>query len=420
MIVAWMVEATVAGVLFALGAWVAQRAAALHRGLPLRWLWAAALGATVSLSAAWLVPSRVPGAPGAAASVPAPGHAGPVVRAPAFHLPAVTPGVERGAAAAWAAASLALAGLLLFAVARLRRERRDWTDAVVGGTPVALSPAMGPAAVGFRRPRIVLPRWVLALDERALGAIVAHERAHQRARDPALLLAGLAAVVLMPWNVGAWLAWRGLRSAVEFDCDERVLAGGVGRADYARILLGAWGRTRGDWLPSAALTRPSGLGSRVEHLMRPEPRRRYMKTLICTAAAALLVAGACDTPAPQSVIAPQADVSRSVVAAGSTDPLVIVDGVKQNGSSPGDLNVRYAVPRQDGAPGAVRTSVTVRWSTATDSARAAGVRALLAGLPPDQIEKVEVLKGGAATAQYGPDAKNGVIIITTKGDTTKN
>ncbi len=265
MITAWMFEATLAALLFAAGAWAAQRAVSLYRGLPLRWLWAGALGATIVVSAAWLVPSNAPASQARVGTTALATPAMPSLGASVFHLPAVAPGVERGLVVAWAAASVALAGLLLFAIVRLRRERRDWTDAEVGGVRIALSDALGPAAVGFRRPRIVLPRWVLTLDDAAQRTIVAHEREHQRLRDPALLLAGLAAVVLMPWNAGVWLAWRGLRSAVEFDCDERVLRAGLERADYARVLLGAWGRTRGSWLPSAALTRPSGLGSRVEH-----------------------------------------------------------------------------------------------------------------------------------------------------------
>jgi TonB-dependent SusC/RagA subfamily outer membrane receptor len=38
----------------------------------------------------------------------------------------------------------------------------------------------------------------------------------------------------------------------------------------------------------------------------------------------------------------------------------------------------------------------------------------LGGLTKDQIDSVEILKGAAAIAAYGPDAANGVVIIKTK------
>ena len=90
--------------------------------------------------------------------------------------------------AAWAVISLSLAAMLLFAMARLRREQRGWNDGIVGGAPVWLSDSLGPAAVGIWRPRVVLPAWVLALDDSAQRAIVAHEAEHQRMHDPALLV----------------------------------------------------------------------------------------------------------------------------------------------------------------------------------------------------------------------------------------
>ncbi|MGH7667876.1 MAG: M56 family metallopeptidase, partial [Gemmatimonadaceae bacterium] len=244
MIAAWMIETTLVALLFAGGAAVAQRVFALYRGVSLRWIWAAAIAATLAISVLWLAPHAATPVGVMAAAGSSVGAVVPANRAPEFHLPAVSAATERGLIAAWIAASSALAGVLLFAFVRLGWEGRGWENGEVGGTAVNISDSLGPAAVGMLRPRVVLPRWVLALDEMAQRAIVAHEREHQRRRDPALLVAGLMALVLMPWNVGMWLSWRGLRLAVEFDCDERVLRRGIDRAGYAQILLGAWGQTR--------------------------------------------------------------------------------------------------------------------------------------------------------------------------------
>ncbi len=454
MIAAWMLETTIVALLLAGGAAAAQRVFALFRGVPLRWFWAGAIVATFATSAFWLAPR-----PAAPAGVVAPAAAAaqaalPPVQRPAFQLPALSAATERGLLTVWIVASGGLALILGFALVRLRWEGRHWENGEVGGTPVNISNSLGPAAVGMLRPRVVLPRWVLALDDAAQRAIVAHESEHQRRRDPALLVAGLAALVLMPWNVGMWLAWRGLRLAVEFDCDERVLRRGIDRAGYAQILLGAWGRTRASWLPSAALTRGSGLGSRVQHLMRPEPRRRGMKALIGTAAIAVLVFAACETPAPQTIAGPTA--SRSVMVEGrpSTDPLIIIDGVPQNGDTTGLQKLTEEVAVQGKArqwhaslQNGTLTSVVAdsdraaadraRTAEAAQRAHAAGaagvilrsttpvapsetVKGILSKIPADSIQSVEVLKGNAATAKYGPRALSGVIIVTTKAGAAGN
>ncbi len=374
MIAAWMVEATIAALLFALGASVAQRVLGLYRGVALRWVWAAALAGSLVVPALWVVPRHV-------AKISTPATQGSAVRgAPPFRLPAVSPGVERVLTVGWAASTGVFAALLLFTLGRLAAERDEWDEAHVAGEPLGVSRSLGPAAVGVFRPRVVIPRWVLELEPAAQHAIVAHEREHQRTRDPALLVAGMLAVVLMPWNPGVWLAWRGLRLAVEYDCDERVLARGMERTRYADVLLQAWARTRGTWLPTAALTRASGLGSRVQHLMRPEPRRRHMKTIMGAALAGLCLVVACETPAPQRVAGPTASKSVATAAATNKTPLLFIDGVRQ------------PMPA---------TSGRVTYDQLTK-------------LPPSDIQSVEVLKGKAAVTQYGADAANGVILVTTK------
>jgi len=58
----------------------------------------------------------------------------------------------------------------------------------------------------------------------------------------------------------------------------------------------------------------------------------------------------------------------------TNDPLMVVDGVRLSGST----------------------------------------AAALADLPPEEVETIEVLKGPSATARYGTDGANGVIVVTTK------
>ncbi|MDH4058017.1 MAG: carboxypeptidase-like regulatory domain-containing protein, partial [Cyclobacteriaceae bacterium] len=87
----------------------------------------------------------------------------------------------------------------------------------------------------------------------------------------------------------------------------------------------------------------------------------------------------------------------STLGAGSSQPLYIIDGVYMN-------NTAVRNGRTD-ASGAGSGSST---SNQDDAANR------LADLNPDDVERVEVLKGPSAAAIYGTRANAGVIIITTK------
>src|SRR6185503_3182437 len=102
-----------------------------------------------------------------------------------------------------------------------------------------------PALLGVLRSRIVLPEWVLQLPARERDAILAHERNHAAAHDPAMLVAAVLVVALQPWNVALWALLARLHTAIEADCDRRVLdamADCDGRW-YGRLLISVYERT---------------------------------------------------------------------------------------------------------------------------------------------------------------------------------
>ena len=83
--------------------------------------------------------------------------------------------------------------------------------------------------------------------------------------------------------------------------------------------------------------------------------------------------------------------------------------IRGNGSLNGDNQPLYVVngmPIDNSVPGG---APTVNGST-TNVDRGDGI----AGINPDDIESISVLKGGTAAALYGSRAANGVILITTK------
>jgi hypothetical protein len=217
-------------------------------------------------------------------------------------VPMSRPYHARALAIGWCSLSTLLLLVLVWSNVRLARERRTWHASSIQRVPVLISNGFGPALVGVLRPSIVVPPWVLSLDPIAQRAVLAHESEHRRAGDQWLLCAAVCAIVVMPWNIGLWLIWRRLARAIELDGDERVLHRGFSAAEYANVLLGAWQRARGGfpWVSSPAFAEHvSGLGRRVEHLLRPTPRRWRMKTFTGSIVAALLVVVALAVPAPQ-------------------------------------------------------------------------------------------------------------------------
>ncbi len=77
----------------------------------------------------------------------------------------------------------------------------------------------------------------------------------------------------------------------------------------------------------------------------------------------------------------------------SNDPIYIVDGVRMDGS-PGGQGDAFTIASPFGS------------STPTPSR--------LNDLDPEEIETIEVLRGPSASTEYGTDAANGVVVITTK------
>ena len=322
MIALWILYALAVGLLATAAAAAVERLLRLWR-LPLRGVWALAMLATLA------APLLVRLAPAPEATV----VAGPVVamavEAPAAPPPA--PGLldrlallrhalageaarltrslaplDRPLLLGWAAAS----ALLLLALARsavvLRRRRQGWEQRVVDGHEVLVAPDTGPAVIGAGRARVVLPAWALDLDRPLRLLMLRHETEHLRAGDPHLLLGGVVAVVLAPWNLALWWQLARLRLAVELDCDRRVLAA---HADVERygLLLMAVGQRAGGLLRLAtpALSEPTrDLERRITAMTSRPPQRRLVPALSLAALAALGLAGACMVPSPNQVAGP--------------------------------------------------------------------------------------------------------------------
>jgi hypothetical protein len=250
----------------------------------------------------------------------------------------------------------------------------------VAGHSVLVSDDFGPALLGLRTPRIVLPGWVARLDTDTVSVVCRHEAEHRAAGDTWLLAAGALLVALLPWNAPLWWQVVRLRSAVELDCDRRVLRSGVSRTRYARVLFTLGAASRPPALAAIGfLQRPALLERRLNMLIKDVRRMGPIATTASVCAVALLTLAACEAPAPTLVAAPQvtpeAAAERQIfIAGGMSQPLILVDGVRMEDSAP------------------------------------------LGDLDPNTIESIEVIKGPAAVRLFGADAVNGVVQIHLKSD----
>ena len=155
-----------------------------------------------------------------------------------------------------------------------------------------------------------------------------------------------------------------------------------------------------------------------------------MRTLICAALMTAAVLGA----SAQDAEASPADIGRVDIGAEAYSPValapagsvsvVTADDIEKSGAAnaadalqlvPGAFVNRYGT-------GASVSTISVRGSSSSqvlvilDGVRLNDVKQGapdLSSIPADQIEKIEVLKGGAS-AVYGADAVGGVVLITTK------
>jgi len=128
--------------------------------------------------------------------------------------------------------------------------------------------AAAPHVLGLIRPIIVLPA-TLAAPHRVIdrAAVLAHELAHLRRRDPWIaVIQAAAAALLWFWPV-VWLVNRRIVAAREAACDAWAVARGpLPREQYARLLL-TFARTPAPAAGAALAARAGGLGARIDAVL---------------------------------------------------------------------------------------------------------------------------------------------------------
>ena len=404
----WMGYAAVVGLLLAAGGWAGERLCETM-GWPRRFPWIAALTLAVVIPLSARAPTPVFEMP-----APAPSAITSVVGAAGESVsPSPGSGLERAALVAWGAASLATLAAFGAILGLMACSRRRWPRRSVDGEDVYVSEGFGPALIGVTRPSVVIPEWLFCASARAGSVAILHEREHARARDHLTLLYGAVIAALFPWSPAVWWMVRNLRGAVEIDCDRRVIATGITPGDYGRLLLAIGVGQHRRWVFTPALVESRhSLERRLKIMaakkMKWSPLRAVTLAGLTLAAAVM----ACDTEAPTGINDALVEVLASPEAAAGED-----------GTRPASSARDFLIERTNDGPqplifidGVEMTNVKMMNSDVPgrSSLNSSDPYSSLNSLNPDDIERIEVIKGAAAADLFGNRAEGGVIQIFVK------
>jgi TonB family protein len=311
MITAWMLYAIVVGILLGSAGWAIERLLRTH-GRACRWVWAGA----IFLSAAWPlghwawenrpewdgdpVPFAAEGLP-QTPSEPA-AETPPPLEAITVTVPAesILRALDGPVIMLWGLVSGVLSVFFVLLLLRTRFLRRQWESGKAGGHSVLFSDEWGPAVVGLIRPQVVLPLWCKTIDDRALRLILDHELEHVRTGDLRLISMMGIPPVLFPWHLPIWWQLARLRTAIEGDCDLRVLGRNPGSLRrYLELLIDVGEKSSGRRPLAVMLSEPyETLKRRIKIMTVPLPKNLWIRGSLLAGCGAVLVALAGWAPAP--------------------------------------------------------------------------------------------------------------------------
>lgn len=190
-----------------------------------------------------------------------------------------------------------------------------------------------PCAFGLARARVLIPSRLADASETTLEAMMVHELAHIRARDPLWLAISRLACAVHWFNPLAWALDRRHREVMETVCDDAVLEASVSLSDYAQALVEATraGRPGRETAGAAVSMSLRAVHDRLRYLMRDDRRAgrvdrkgRGLAYGVSTVALAFLTSvnlvAAQETPqAPIANLAPSPAIAPSGDDCGCTD-----------------------------------------------------------------------------------------------------
>ena len=284
----WMLGAAGIAVLIAIAAATLEWSGSFQNifGATRRWLWCAALITSVLLPVILLARAPVDS----------------VIANIALGAPSATNVANTQISLAlaillWTLLSLGTAAVFLGSQRSLMRAATHWRPQMINDLNVLVSQDFGPAVIGFRNSRIVIPEWTLQLSEGDRSTVLLHEREHLEARDQSLLFFGTMLTIIFPWNPAIWYQLHRLKCAIELDCDARVVARTGNKLEYANLLLRVAPRAF-NAAGTLALVPRTFAGVRIETLVAPRVRSAPAQHLTALVSAACVI-GVVFVPLPR-------------------------------------------------------------------------------------------------------------------------
>ena len=196
--------------------------------------------------------------------------------------------------------SIVAGALLVRLVIGTLRARRLMRHSVVGDGRLTSAACASPVTVGWLRPVVILPETWREWSSDRLDAVLTHEYAHVRRRDPLVQWLALLNRAIFWFHPLAWWLERRLSALAEQACDEAVLARGHDSRAYSEYLIDAAralgdgrGHLAGAFMPGTCLS------ERIARILDGRPIVHVSRVrAACTVAACViaLTAGAVATP----------------------------------------------------------------------------------------------------------------------------
>jgi len=182
-------------------------------------------------------------------------------------------------------------GTAVFLIRLLRNagRLRSIVRAAQGSRPILTNPRIrGPIVTGLFRPVILLPAESESWTSGRRRAVIAHESAHIRRYDPAILFAVHLATALYWFHPLVWFAASRIRAESERACDDAALNLGLLPSGYAGHLLDLARKFEPQLAIPMATT--SHLESRVKSILDPKTNRSFAARTTWLAAVAMTAA----------------------------------------------------------------------------------------------------------------------------------
>src|SRR5665213_826281 len=202
-------------------------------------------------------------------------------------------------------------------LARNAVQLRSVIRSAEGAGPIRISSRIrGPVVASLLRPVILLPDTSDTWTADRRRAVLAHETAHIRRSDPAILFLSHIATALYWFHPLCWLAAARLRAESESACDDAALRLGLQPSGYAGHLLDL--ARRFDTQLAIPMATTSHLESRVKSILSPKTNRSFPAR--ATWLAALLLTALVLAPLSMLTLRAQQSAGAAAIAGTVTDP----------------------------------------------------------------------------------------------------